>query len=99
MSEKITKSELERKFLYYWRILAPEGCAAGYGDPSLLYWHLDPYGVQVYAYADRGHQWLSQSCKCPECGHTWEAVAPLGSTGIECPACYECDLDFEWRLR
>lgn len=28
MSEKITKSELERKFLYYWRILAPEGCAA-----------------------------------------------------------------------
>lgn len=42
---------------------------------------------------------LTWSCRCPECGHTWEAVAPLGSTGIECPACYEYDLDFEWRER
>lgn len=84
--------------LRYGRFICPD-CGAGYGDPSLLYWHLDPYGVQVYAHADRGHQWLSQSCKCPKCGHTWEAIAPLGSTGIECPACYECDLDFEWKER
>jgi len=28
MSEKMTKSELERKFLYYWRALAPTNCAA-----------------------------------------------------------------------
>lgn len=66
---------------------------------ALLDWRLDAYGVQTYPASDASRQWISQSCKCPECGHTWEAVAPLGSTGIECPACYECDLGYEWRLR
>ena len=71
-------------------------CGANYGDPSLLYWHLTPEGIQIYSHADRGHQWIRQSCICPECGHTWQAVAPFESTGIECPRCHHCDLMFEW---
>jgi len=66
---------------------------------SLLYWHLDPHGVQMYAHADRGLQWVRQSCKCPACGHTWQAVAPRGSAGIECPKCHEVDLSFVWKER
>lgn len=66
---------------------------------GLLDWGFDPHGVQNYPASDASRQWVSQSCACPYCGHTWEAVAPLGSTGIECPACYECDLGYEWRLR
>lgn len=66
---------------------------------ALLDWRLDADGIQTYPASDVSSKWISQSCKCPYCGHTWEAIAPLGSTGIECPACYECDLDFEWRER
>lgn len=82
----------------YGRFWCPD-CGAAYGDTSLLYWQIDPHGVQIYAHADRGHQWVRQSCKCPACGHTWEAVAPLGSSGIECPECHECDMAFVWKER
>lgn len=69
-------------------------------DRALLDWRLDPYSVQIYPDTDTpGQKWLSQSCKCPACGHTWAAVAPLGSFGIECPRCHECDPAYHWKER
>ena len=66
---------------------------------SPLAWQMTADGIQMYPASDASHQWVRQSCRCPYCGHTWEAIAPLGSTGIECPACHEVDLSFEWKER
>lgn len=69
------------------------------GGSGLLDWQLDPYGVQMYPAVDGARQWVQQSCRCPRCDHTWQAVAPLDSAGIECPKCYEVDLSFVWKER
>ena len=66
---------------------------------SLLDWQADAYGIQTYPASDVSSKWIQQSCKCPKCGHTWEAVAPLGSTGIECPECHAIDMAFVWKER
>ncbi len=69
------------------------------GRSGLLDWQIDLYGVQIYPTIDGARQWVRQSCRCPRCDHTWQAVAPLGSSGIECPKCHECDMAFVWKER
>lgn len=32
-------------------------------------------------------QWASGDAKCLACRHEWPAVAPLGTTALECPEC------------
>lgn len=79
------------RFGRYW---CPD-CGASFGVPQP--WH-DDDGVQVYDGPDEGG-WLSMSAQCPHCGHAWEAVAPMGAFGIQCPACGKVDEAFEWRER
>lgn len=31
--------------------------------------------------------WLENKAKCLTCRHEWHAVAPVGTTWFECPAC------------
>lgn len=31
---------------------------------------------------------LTGSARCIQCTHQWEAVAPVGTTWMECPACH-----------
>lgn len=69
------------------------------GALNELDWELDMHGVQIYPADDRTRFWIRQSCKCQRCGHTWEAVAPHGSRGIECPRCHAADWWFEWKER
>lgn len=35
----------------------------------------------------RPGQWAHGEAFCLGCGHTWQAVAPTGTTQLECPAC------------
>ena len=30
---------------------------------------------------------MTGDAKCLSCGHAWQAVAPVGTVGIECPSC------------
>ena len=30
---------------------------------------------------------IQGAARCIECGHVWQAVAPVGTVGLECPAC------------
>lgn len=69
------------------------------GSLNALDWELDMHGVQIYPADDRTRFWIQQSCKCQRCEHTWEAVAPHGSRGIECPRCHAADWWFEWKER
>ncbi len=31
---------------------------------------------------------LEGEALCTACGHTWQALAPLGTVALECPACH-----------
>jgi len=35
----------------------------------------------------REHDHMTGSARCLGCQHQWEAVAPIGTTELECPAC------------
>ena len=65
---------------------------------QFLDWTLDDLGVQIYpTEQDRGRGWVTRPCRCPDCGHRWQAVAPVGSTGIECPKCHSAEFTYVWR--
>jgi hypothetical protein len=36
---------------------------------------------------DPGTQWAQGPAFCIGCDHTWQAVAPTGTTELECPSC------------
>lgn len=39
---------------------------------------------------------LSGEARCIACGHTWAAVAPVGTVNLECPACHLMKGAFIW---
>jgi hypothetical protein len=45
--------------------------------------------VQVFNYPETGRGWgVYPGVRCPACGYTRTCVAPAGSQGAMCPACY-----------
>lgn len=43
--------------------------------------------VDLAAFRTTRQQHLSGACRCLACQHTWEGVAEVGATWLECPAC------------
>lgn len=41
-------------------------------------------------------KWLSGDASCAACGHIWGAVAPVGTTSLECPNCERMRGAFMW---
>lgn len=46
---------------------------------------------------DTDERWASGAARChsPNCGHEWHAVAPEGTTTLDCPKCH--DSQGHWR--
>lgn len=79
------------RFGRYW---CPD-CGGSFGERPQWTYH---DGVQCYS-GTADDTWVRMSARCPHCEHEWEAVAPLGAMGIQCPMCLERAPLFEWRER